>query len=225
MLNQSAGLKLFAGPTMSGKNTSILSAFYQYMKRTDCKIVSAEQPVEIIADFIEQIDCATDDDYAKAVDSMLRQNPDIIYITEMTERTAKGTLKTANTGKAVFSTLHTNNIAEIISRLYDLTEVPIPQIIMVLDTVFFQQLVPKFCPECNDMGCPDCYKAGMIPIVEYFKFTPTIKQELIGKSLAEIYSRIRSIMQDRCKEDYARKLMEKGIISRRTYENHIEVIS
>lgn len=225
MLNQSAGLKLFVGPTMSGKNTSILSAFYQYIKRNDCKIVSAEQPVEIVANFIEQIDCATDDDYVKAVDSMLRQNPDIIYITEMTERTARGTLKTANTGKAVFSTLHANNVAEVISRLYDLTEIPIPQIIMVLDTVFFQQLVPKLCPECNDMGCPKCYKAGMIPIVEYFKFTPTIKQELIGKSLAEIYTRIRSIMQDRCKEDYARKLMNDGIISRRTYENHIEVIA
>jgi Tfp pilus assembly pilus retraction ATPase PilT len=225
MLTQSAGLKLFAGPTMSGKNTTILSAFFQYMKEHDCKIVSAEQPVEIIADFIEQIDCATDDDYEKAVDSMLRQNPDIIYITEMTDRTAKGTLKTANTGKAVFSTLHTNNIAEIISRLYDLTEIPVPQIIMVLDTVFFQQLVPKFCPICNDMGCPDCYKAGMVPVVEYFKFTPTIKQELIGKSLAEIYSRIRTIMQDRCKEDFARDLLEKGIISRRTYEQHIAVIS
>lgn len=219
--NQTPGLKLFVGPTMSGKNTTILSALYEYWRENDCKIVSVEQPVEIIADFIEQINCDTEEEYAQGCDSLLRQNPDIVYITEMTARTAASALKTANTGKSVFSTLHANSVAEVPSRIKDLTDMSYSQIIQILDCIFFQQLVPKVCPKCGDMGCPECYKAGMVPVIEYFRFSPTQKRELISKDIADIYTTLNSWMNGKTKKDHAMELFSQGVISRRSYENYI----
>ncbi len=224
VLNQTAGLKLFAGPTMSGKNTTILSGLYEYHRSVDCKMVSVEQPVEILANFIEQINCDNEDNYARAVDSLLRQNPDIIYITEMTERTALGAMKTANTGKPVFSTIHANRVAEVFSRIQDISGLPLSQIIQTLDCVFFQQLVPKRCPKCNDEGCPDCYKAGMLPIVEYYQFGPAVKRDLVGKSLSEVYNSVVTYVGSNTKESYARTLLDSGQISRKTYENYLGAI-
>lgn len=111
------GLKLIAGPTYSGKNTTIITLLDELHKQNDFKIVSVENPVEILTSYIEQIDAYTPDEFREAAVSTLRQNPDLVYISEMTSYTALETMKIANTGKAVISTIHANSIAEVPLRI------------------------------------------------------------------------------------------------------------
>jgi len=212
VLSLRPGLKLFLGPTMSGKNTTILAALRE-LKERNIKIVSVENPVEILTDFVEQINTETEDEYSAAVASLIRQNPDLVYITEMTDRTARDTMYVANTGKAVFSTIHANSVAEVVSRIRDLTDLPLDRIIMSLDCLFYQQLLPRKCRECSGVGCPDCYKAGMLPVVEYLRFTEDIRRKLLGKSLHEIYLLLTEEMKSRTKADHAAKLIAEGVIS------------
>lgn len=219
VLSLRPGLKLFLGPTMSGKNTTILAALRE-MKARNIKIVSVENPVEILTDFVEQINTETEDEYSAAVASLIRQNPDLVYITEMTDRTAKDTMYAANTGKAVFSTIHANSVAEVVSRIRDLTDLPLDRIILSLDCLFYQQLLPRKCPECGGAGCPDCYKAGMIPVVEYIRLTGGVKKKLLGKSLHEIYLLLSEAMESREKADHAARLIEGNVISARDYRDY-----
>ena len=125
MLSPEKGLRLFIGETMSGKNTTILCALRELVEKKIFKIVSLEQPVEILVDGIEQINAETDEEFMLNADSLLRQNPDIVYFTEITARTAVSIMQQSNTAKAVFSTIHANSIAEVLFRLQDI-QCPVP---------------------------------------------------------------------------------------------------
>jgi type II secretory ATPase GspE/PulE/Tfp pilus assembly ATPase PilB-like protein len=211
MISLRPGMKLFCGPTMSGKNTTILSALCE-IKTHGIKIISVENPVEILTDFVEQIHTETAEQYTEAVTSLIRHNPDLVYITEMTDRTAAETMKIANTGKAVFSTIHSNSVSGTLSRLMDLTRLPLERIVENLDCIFYQLLVPKQCKKCLGVGCPVCYKAGMLPVVEYLELTRDIKKELLGLSLADSVRYINNALEGRTKHDYAQTLVEEGIL-------------
>ena len=97
MLSPEKGLRLFIGETMSGKNTTILCALRELVEKKIFKIVSLEQPVEILVDGIEQINAETDEEFMLNADSLLRQNPDIVYFTEITARTAVSIMQQSNT--------------------------------------------------------------------------------------------------------------------------------
>lgn len=214
------GLKLMCGPTYSGKNTTIITILDEIHKHNDCKIVSVENPVEIITDYIEQIDAETEQEFVDSVNSLLRQNPDLVYIAEMTDKTGVETMKVANTGKSVLSTIHCNSVAEVVSRLIDLTELPIATIVQILDSVVYQELIPKKCPVCGDEGCSECYKAGVIPIFSYLHLTPELKRTLVDKDLSTIYK----ILSDNTKGlENLTILYDKGIISQKTYERRKRV--
>jgi Tfp pilus assembly pilus retraction ATPase PilT len=209
------GLKLMCGPTYSGKNTTIITILDEIHKHNDCKIVSVENPVEILTDYIEQIDAETEDEFVDSVNSLLRQNPDLVYIAEMTDKTGVETMKVANTGKSVLSTIHCNSVAEVVSRLIDLTSLPISTIIQILDSVVYQELIPKKCPICGDEGCPECYKAGVVPIFSYAHLTPELKRVLVDQDLSSIYKTLSDHTQGL---DNLKKLYNAGIISKKTYE-------
>lgn len=214
-VNISPGLKLLAGPTYSGKNTTIITILDEIHKQNDVKIVSIENPVEILTNYIEQINTETADEFKESVASTLRQNPDIVYIAEMNYETALETMKIANTGKQVLSTIHVNNIAEVPLRIKDITNMEISEIISILDSIVYQELLPKKCSYCNDNGCDNCYKAGVVPIFSYLHINNKLKKELIGKNISEIYKIIeKHISNDNQIED----LYNAGIISRKTYE-------
>jgi type II secretory ATPase GspE/PulE/Tfp pilus assembly ATPase PilB-like protein len=221
VLSLRPGLKLFLGPTMSGKNTTILAALRE-LKAKNIKIVSVENPVEILTDFVEQINTETEDEYSAAVASLIRQNPDLVYITEMTDRTARDTMYVANTGKSVFSTIHANSVAEVVSRIRDLTDLPLDRIIMSLDCLFYQQLLPRKCSVCGGSGCPGCYKAGMLPVVEYLRFTEDIRRKLLGKSLHEIYLLLTDEMETRTKTNHAARLITEGVIAPEDYKAYMD---
>lgn len=214
-VNQLAGLKLLVGPTYSGKNTTIITILDEMHKQIDNKIVSVENPVEILTSYIEQINTETDDEFVSAVNSLLRQNPDIVYIAEMTPTTANDTMKIANTGKAVLSTVHCNSVAEVPSRLLHLTAMSLDEIIEILDSVVYQELLPRKCPYCNDEGCPRCHEAGVVPVFTYLHISKNLKHDLLGKPLSYVIKALDNATQG---YDYIDYLYRQNIISEKTYK-------
>lgn len=174
MLSPEKGLRLFIGETMSGKNTSILCALNELVKKDIFKIVSLEQPVEILVDGIEQINAETDEEFELNADSLLRQNPDIVYFTEITDRTAEAIMKQANTAKAVFSTIHANSVSKVLFRLQDITHMNIDRLILTMHSCVYQELVRD---ERTDT---------VIPYNICLYFTDDLKMRLYGKDQAEI---------------------------------------
>jgi general secretion pathway protein E len=165
------GIVLVTGPTGSGKTTTL----YSLLKERDAsvvKIFTVEDPVEYRLDGITQlqVDLAIDLTFARALRSVLRQDPDIILIGEIRDKdSAQIAIQAALTGHLVFSTLHTNSAAGALTRLRDmglddyLTSATIRAVIA-------QRLVRRACPRCRrkaDGGethhapdCPACRGTG-----------------------------------------------------------------
>jgi len=116
------GIVLVTGPTGSGKTTTLYTALSQ-LNTADVKIITVEDPVEYQIEGINQIQAKPQIglDFANALRSIVRQDPDIIMIGEMRDlETARIAIQSALTGHLVLSTLHTNNAAGGITRLLDM---------------------------------------------------------------------------------------------------------
>lgn len=175
MLNKDEkGLRLFIGETMSGKNTTILSALRELTALKRYKIVSIENPVETLVEGVEQINTESEDEYRANAASLLRQNPDIVYITEITNYTALDTIQTANTGKVVFSTIHANSISDVISRLMDITGFNSDRLLLSMQSCCYQELVR------------DEERDTIHPVNRCLHFTDELKTKLYGKSVGEV---------------------------------------
>lgn len=174
MLSPDKGLRLFIGETMSGKNTTILCALKELVDTGLFKIVSLEQPVESLVEGIEQINAETDEEFELNADSLLRQNPDIVYFTEITARTAKAVMQQSNTAKAVFSTIHANSISEVLFRLQDITQLPLDRILLTLHSCVYQELVR------------DDKADTVTPYTRCVYFSDDLKMRLYSKSVEEI---------------------------------------
>jgi Tfp pilus assembly pilus retraction ATPase PilT len=179
VMNNEYGLRLLVGPTFSGKNTTISACLYEMLMDGRRKGISVEQPVEILMDFLEQMNSETKESFAKNIESLLRQNPDVVYITEITDSTAEETLNVANTGKIVFSALHANSIADVPARLRDITGLSFDRIILNLHSVVFQELR-------RDDELDRIY-----PVNRCLYFTQELKDKLFGASLSEIITTLR----------------------------------
>lgn len=151
MLTDEFGLILLIGATMSGKNTTVLACLNSVIQARRRKVVSVEMPVEQLLPGLEQIDCTSNEEYDEAVTALLRQNPDYIYITEMSEKTANSAIRITNTGKVVISTLHANSCADAFSRLQDITGLSIDKLIQAVRCCLYQALVRD---EENDRVVP-----------------------------------------------------------------------
>jgi len=122
VLEQPHGILLVTGPTGSGKTTTLYTALSQ-LNTADVKIITVEDPVEYQIEGINQIQAKPQIglDFAQALRSIVRQDPDIIMIGEMRDlETARIAIQSALTGHLVLSTLHTNNAAGGITRLLDM---------------------------------------------------------------------------------------------------------
>jgi len=122
VLQQPHGILLVTGPTGSGKTTTLYTALSK-LNTSDVKIITVEDPVEYQIEGINQIQAKPQIglDFASALRSIVRQDPDIIMIGEMRDlETAKIAIQSALTGHLVLSTLHTNNAAGGITRLLDM---------------------------------------------------------------------------------------------------------
>lgn len=179
MLNRELGLRLIVGSTMSGKNTTALAMLSEYTQENDVKVVSIEWPVEQELDGIEQINCENEEEYEANINSLLRQNPDFVYVTEIGDTTANAVMRTTNTGKKVLSTIHANGVADVVSRLQDITGLSIDRIIQSLHSVLYQELVRD---EDEDK---------VYPKNRYVYFSQERKAALYGKTYGDVILKIK----------------------------------
>ena len=155
LLERPHGVLLLTGPTGSGKTTTLYASLSS-MDAESLKIITVEDPVEYQLRGINQIQVKPqiDLDFAMALRSILRQDPDIIMIGEMRDgETAQIGVQSALTGHLVLSTLHTNTAAAAITRLEDMG-IERYLITSSVNGVLAQRLVRKLCDHCKKPVTP-----------------------------------------------------------------------
>lgn len=144
------GMVLSTGPTGSGKTTSMY-AILKIINTRDKNIATIEDPVEYEIDGINQIQVnpKTNLTFANGLRSILRQDPDTMYVGEIRdEETADIAINSALTGHLVLSTLHTNNAATALPRLIDMKIEPF-LVASTVNVIIAQRLVRKICNRCK----------------------------------------------------------------------------
>ena len=144
------GIIFVCGPTGSGKTTTLHSAL-KHLNKTKTKIWTAEDPVEITQKGLRQVQVHPKIglDFAAAMRSFLRADPDVIMVGEMRDReTTSIGIQASLTGHLVLSTLHTNSAPESITRLLDLGMDPFNFSDAIL-CILAQRLVRTLCKDCR----------------------------------------------------------------------------
>jgi type IV pilus assembly protein PilB len=147
---KSKGMILVTGPTGSGKTTTIYSMLRTLNDGT-VNISTAEDPIEYNLKGINQFQMHTKIglNFARALRTFLRQDPDIIMVGEIRDlETAEIAFKAALTGHLVLSTLHTNNAPETITRLLNIGIEPY-MITSSINLIIAQRLIRKICDKCK----------------------------------------------------------------------------
>ncbi len=144
------GMILSTGPTGSGKTTSMY-AILKILNTREKNIATIEDPVEYDIEGLNQIQVnpKTNLTFAEGLRSILRQDPDIIYVGEIRdEETADIAINSATTGHLVLSTLHTNDAATTLPRLLDMGIEPF-LVSSTVNVIVGQRLVRKICERCK----------------------------------------------------------------------------
>ncbi len=155
MISKPHGMVLVTGPTGSGKTTTLYTALNQ-INTPERNIMTIEDPVEIRLPMIRQVQTNSSIglDFASALRSMLRQDPDVILVGEIRDsETAKIATQAALTGHLVFSTLHTNDAVGAVPRLREFG-VPAFAVNSALLGVLAQRLVRRVCGDCAVQDTP-----------------------------------------------------------------------
>lgn len=150
LLNTPSGLFLLTGPSGCGKSTT-LYACLQYLNDPKINIVTVEDPVEYVLPNITQVNTnpRIDLTYGRVLRSFLRQDPDVILIGEIRDsETAETTIRAAETGHLVLSTLHTPDPITAILRLIDL-DISTESLASTLLGIISQRLAKINCPDCS----------------------------------------------------------------------------
>jgi general secretion pathway protein E len=205
-LTRSNGLMLVTGPTGSGKSTTLYSALTEIIDGTR-KIITVEDPVEYEISGISQIQVneAAGLTFANVLRSILRHDPDVIFIGEIRDReTAEIAVQASLTGHLVLSTIHTNSATGAIGRFLDMG-VADYLLSSSLVAISAQRLVRKLCDDCkrpeapdagsverfgldparplwHAVGCPKCGRTGYrgrLPIAEMLEMTPALRQQIL----------------------------------------------
>ena len=205
MLKRPHGLVLVTGPTGSGKTTTLYSGL-ELLRSPERNIITIEDPVEYQLDLINQVHVheAIGMTFARALRSILRQDPDIIMVGEIRdEETARVAVQAALTGHLVLATLHTNDAPGAVARLLDMGIEPY-LLSAALNGVVAQRLARTICPACatkyhpsefvladaqlsdqsarafrKGAGCPQCHDSGCkgrIGVYEVMETTPPLRR-------------------------------------------------
>lgn len=214
-LSQPQGMILVTGPTGSGKTVSLYTGL-NILNKPERNISTAEDPVEINLVGINQVQInpKAEMTFANALRAFLRQDPDIVMVGEIRDlETAEISIKAAQTGHLVLSTLHTNSAPETLTRLMNMG-VPSYNIASSVSLIIAQRLARRLCPSCKEpenlpeqellnlgfsleqissiqlykaVGCDKCtegYK-GRVGVYEVMPITPKIADVIMqgGNSL------------------------------------------
>jgi len=173
LIREPHGIVLVTGPTGSGKTTTLYAA----LSRLDPKalnIMTVEDPIEYDLDGISQtqVNARIEMSFARALRTILRQDPDVVMIGEIRDlETAQIAVQASLTGHLVFATLHTNDAVSAVTRLVDMGVEPF-LLASSLIGVGAQRLVRLLCVECRKpivyegksfysaQGCPACNRSG-----------------------------------------------------------------
>jgi type IV pilus assembly protein PilB len=229
------GMVLVTGPTGSGKTNTLYSAL-QSLNTVDTNIMTAEDPVEFNLPGINQVQMKEQIglNFAAALRSFLRQDPNIILVGEVRDfETAEIAIKAALTGHLVLSTLHTNDAPSTISRLMNMGIEPF-LVATSVNLIQAQRLIRRICKDCKKehptphealmeigftveeaktlktykgRGCPTCNETGYkgrIGLYEVMEVTDEIR-ELILIGASALELRKKSI------EDGMISLRESGL--------------
>ncbi len=146
------GMVLVTGPTGSGKTNTLYSSISQ-LNKPDTNIMTAEDPVEFQLAGVNQVQMKEQIglNFAAALRSFLRQDPNIILVGEIRDfETAEIAIKAALTGHLVLSTLHTNGAPETISRLMNMGIEPF-LVATSVHLIAAQRLIRRVCSSCSEV--------------------------------------------------------------------------
>jgi type II secretory ATPase GspE/PulE/Tfp pilus assembly ATPase PilB-like protein len=217
-ITQPYGMVLVTGPTGSGKTTTLYAALTE-IKSPEDKIVTIEDPVEYQVSGITQIPVNEKKGltFARGLRSILRHDPDKIMVGEIRDpETAQIAIQSALTGHLVFTTVHANNVFDVIGRFLHMQVDPY-SFISALNCILAQRLVRVLCPRCKAevrygdeqllesglnpekyrevpffeaRGCPHCNHTGYqgrTAIAELLELSDTIREMiLVRKPLSEV---------------------------------------
>ncbi len=149
--SQQQGMILMTGPTGSGKSTTLYAALRHRLANYPGRIITVEDPVEfdIVGVAQAEVDSADKVQFNTVLRNILRSDPDVIMIGEMRDlESVDIAIKAALTGHLVFSSLHTNSAAGVITRLIDMGVKPF-QVAATLRLCVAQRLVKRLCSQCR----------------------------------------------------------------------------
>ena len=155
MISRPYGIVLVVGPTGSGKTTTLHSALH-FINKTETKIWTAEDPVEITQKGLRQVQMQSRIglNFASAMRAFLRADPDVIMVGEMRDQeTVSMGIEASLTGHLVLSTLHTNSAPETITRLLDMGMDPFNFADALLG-ILAQRLGRTLCKDCKEAYHP-----------------------------------------------------------------------
>jgi type IV pilus assembly protein PilB len=161
------GMVLVTGPTGSGKTTTLYAALSE-IQSPDDKIITIEDPVEYQLRGITQIPVNEKKGltFARGLRAILRHDPDKIMVGEIRdEETAQIAVQSALTGHLVFTTVHANNVVDVLGRFLNM-KVDLYNFVSALNCVLAQRLVRRICPECkHEQKYPDTFlvESGLDP--------------------------------------------------------------
>jgi type IV pilus assembly protein PilB len=161
------GMVLVTGPTGSGKTTTLYAALNEIRNDED-KIITIEDPVEYVLQGIMQIPVNEKKGltFARGLRSILRHDPDKVMVGEIRdEETAQIAIQSALTGHLVFTTVHANNVIDVIGRFLNMGVEPY-NFVSSLNCVLAQRLVRLLCPTCKRQYQPsaeELFAAGLRP--------------------------------------------------------------
>ncbi|HEX2639104.1 MAG TPA: GspE/PulE family protein [Pyrinomonadaceae bacterium] len=161
------GMVLVTGPTGSGKTTTLYGALNEIRNDED-KIITIEDPVEYVLQGIMQIPVNEKKGltFARGLRSILRHDPDKVMVGEIRdEETAQIAIQSALTGHLVFTTVHANNVIDVIGRFLNMGVEPY-NFVSSLNCVLAQRLVRLLCPTCKRPYKPtdaELFESGFRP--------------------------------------------------------------
>jgi len=161
------GMVLVTGPTGSGKTTTLYAALNEIRNDED-KIITIEDPVEYVLQGIMQIPVNEKKGltFARGLRSILRHDPDKVMVGEIRdEETAQIAIQSALTGHLVFTTVHANNVIDVIGRFLNMGVEPY-NFVSSLNCVLAQRLVRLLCPTCKRHFKPtpgELFESGLRP--------------------------------------------------------------
>ena len=155
------GMLLITGPTGSGKTTTLYAAISEINDGAS-KIITIEDPVEYQVPGVLQIPVNERKGltFALGLRSILRHDPDKIMVGEIRDpETAQIAVQAALTGHLVFSTVHANNVFDVLGRFEHMAVDPYT-FVSALNGIVAQRLVRVFCTHCHGKGCTECRGTG-----------------------------------------------------------------